>query len=120
MGFDADAFVSDGRCVTTDPGLLTAFTEAADIVGQLAGGRDGFLHMGSLDCSEAIAFMEQALGRRGGPGAGIWSPEEVRLLWDAAKWPDPASVPADLLWAYWSARKFVEVCVEQGLGIWFN
>ena len=120
MGFDADAFVPDGRCVTTDPVLSVAFAEAADKVGQLTGGRDGFLHMGSLDCGHAIGFMEQALGYRCGPDAGIWSPEDVRRMWDAAQWPDPASVPADLLWAYWSARKFVEVCVDQSLGIWFN
>jgi hypothetical protein len=120
MGFDADAFAPDGRCPTTDPVLSAAFTVAANKAVELAGGRDGFLHMGSLDCGDAIGFMEQALGRQGGPDAGIWSPEEVRQMWDAAQWPDPASLSREPLRAYWSARKFVEVCVQQGLGIYFT
>jgi hypothetical protein len=119
MGFDACTFVPDGRLVTEDPVLSAAFAETADYVGKVAGGRDGFLDMGSLDCPDAIGFMERALGRRGGPEAGIWLPDELRAMCDAAQWPDPDSVPPDLRWAYWSARKFVEVCVEQGLGIWF-
>lgn len=120
MGFDADAFVPDGRCVTRDPDLSAAFAEAAEYVRRVAGGRDGFLHLGSLDCPDAIGYLVQALGRQGGSEAGIWLPEEVQAMWDAAQWPDPASVPPELLWAYWSARKFMEVCVEQGLGIGFS
>jgi hypothetical protein len=88
--------------------------------GKLPGGVDGFLDLGSLDCGDCISFLEKALGREGGPGAGIWPPEEVRAMSKAADWPEPASIPSDVLWAYWSARKFLEVCVEHGLGIWFN
>ena len=117
---DADAFVPDGRCVTTDPVLSAAFGRASEAARELGGGVDGFLDIGSLDCGQCIDFMERALGRTGGPAAGIWSTEEVRAMWEGADWPDPGAVPPDELWAYWSARKFVETCVEHGLGIWFS
>ena len=119
MGFDADAFVPDGRCVTTDPALSAAFAAASEWVSRHTGGVDGLLAIGSLDCRAAIGFMERALGRAAGPSAGIWPPEAVRSMAEAAHWPEPESVPPDERWAYWSARRFVETCVEQGLGIWF-
>src|SRR4051812_25949777 len=84
MGFDADAFVPDGRSVRTDPVLSAAFAGAAEYVGKVAGGRDGFLELGSLDCPDSVGFMERGLGRCGGPEAGIWPPDEVRAMWDNA------------------------------------
>jgi hypothetical protein len=120
MAYDADAFVPDGGYASQDPVLSAAFEEAEAYVRKVGGGVDGFLHMGSLDCHDAIGFMERAFGRCGGPGAGIWLPDDVRAMAEDADWPDPQCVPPDVLWAYWSARKFVDVCVEHGLGIWFS
>ena len=119
MGFDADAFVPDGRSITSDPGLSAAFTAAAEWVVGTSGQVDGFLHIGSLDCGLAIGYLSRGLGRACGPDVGIWLPDEVRALAADAHWPDPVAIPADEQWAYWSARRFVETCLEQELGIWF-
>jgi hypothetical protein len=120
MGFDLDAYVPDGRSMEDDSPLGRAFKTASDYVRETAGRVDGFLAIGSLDCGSSIQFVEDGLGRRCHPSEGIWTPEEVAHLANHAKWPDPDTVPEDLRWAYWSARKFVDVCVEQRHGIWFS
>jgi hypothetical protein len=119
MGFDADAFLPDGGNVKDNPALAAAFTEAVRQVGERANKVDGFLEMGSLDCPACIDFLRQALGRT--PRSGeIWSPKELRALWDAAQWPELEAVSPDLHWAYWSAQKFLEVCVQFRLGVSFD
>ena len=122
LGFDVDAFYADaGSEISTKATIKAAFAEAAEWVKKQAGGRDGFLSKGSLDCSHSIAFLQSAIGRKFEPSKGhIWSADEVRRLAETAQWADPATVPDDELWAYWSARKFLEVCVQHGLGIWTN
>lgn len=118
MGYDVNAFAFDGRRVGKDPILSAAFAEVTEAARGLGHGVDGFLKLGSLDCGASISFLEEALGRRCGTGTEPLQAEELRALSDNARWPEPASIPTDLLWAYWSARKFLEACVEQGLGIW--
>src|SRR4051812_45045333 len=118
MGYDVDAFAFDGRDKLSDPTLSAAFAEAAEAARRLGHGVDGFLDIGSLDCGDSIHFLEEALGRRCGTGTEPVPAEELRAVSETTRWPDPATVPPDRLWAYWSARKFLEVCVEHGLGIW--
>ncbi len=119
MGFDVDAYYPhEGSAVSTKAVIEAAFAEAADWVERHGGGRDGFLSLGSLDCGQSHEFLSRAIGRRIDPSIGIWLADEVRQLAAAAVWPDPDSIPADERWAYWSARKFLEVCVQHGLGIW--
>ena len=118
MGFDVDAF-NPGGSASKDATLKAAFADAEDWLLRNAGGCDGFISLGSLDCSLSITYLEQAIGRKFEPSKGdIWPPEEVRALSNAAVWPDPATVRDDQRWAYWSARKFLEICVEHGLGLW--
>jgi hypothetical protein len=120
MAFDADAFVPDGRSLAEGSTLSVAFAAASEWVSQVTGSVDGYLTLGSLDCPQAISYLSRGLGRACGPEAGIWLPEAVQTMAANAQWPAHDSVPPDERWAYWSARKFVEVCVEQGLGIWFS
>jgi hypothetical protein len=120
MGFDVDAFAPDHRCVSRDPTLSAAFAAASEWVSGATGGVDGFLSLGSLDCGQAIDYLSRGLGRVCDPAAGIWPPDDVQAMAAAAQWPAPESVPPDEMWAYWSARRFLDVCVEQGLGIWFS
>ena len=77
MGFDVDAFIPDSR-TWDDPGLSAAFAAASKRVVATAGGVDGFLDIGSLDCSQAIGYLSRGLGRECRPDMGIWLPEEVR------------------------------------------
>lgn len=117
MGYDVDAFDFEGRSKSRDPELSAAFAAASVLVQSLGHGVDGFLSIGSLDCSASVSFLEEALGRKCGTGTGPILPDELKALSASARWPEPATVPEDRLWAYWSARKFLDVCVEQGLGI---
>ena len=120
MGFDVDAYCPDeGSAVSTKAAVRAAFAETEQWLTENAGGCDGFISLGSLDCGQSIRYLERAIGRTFEPSAGeIWPAEEVRQLSESASWPDPATVPEDERWAYWSARKFLEVCVQHGLGIW--
>jgi hypothetical protein len=120
LGFDADAYYPDeGSAVSTKAAIEAAFAEAERWLTQKAGGCDGFISLGSLDCLQSIRYLEQAIGREFKPSEGeIWPAAEVSQLSEVATWSDPATVPEDERWAYWSARKFLEVCVEHGLGIW--
>lgn len=119
MGFDVDAYHLDEGSATSRPhAIRAAFGEAERWLIENAGGCDAFISLGSLDCSQSIQYLERAIGRTFEPSVGdIWSSEEVRRLSEAAVWPDAGSVPADERWAFWSARKFLEVCVRHGLGI---
>jgi hypothetical protein len=49
MGFDVDVFVPDGGSASSNPVLKKAFQDAVEWLLENAGGRDGFLHLGSLD-----------------------------------------------------------------------
>lgn len=119
LGFDVDAYYGDeGSEVSTKAAIEAAFAEAADWAQRHGGGCDGFLSLGSLDCVQSQELLSRAIGRTIAPSIGIWPADEVRQLAAAAVWPDPNSIPADERWAYWSARKFLEVCVQHGLGIW--
>ncbi len=118
MGFDIDVWSPRGGDATTDPAVLNAFAEADRQARTIAGGVDGFLHMGCLDCGDCQRYLFDALGRDGRPGE-IWPPEELLALSQTARWSDPESVPDDLRWAYWSARKFLDVCIGHDLGVWF-
>ena len=120
LGFDVAAYYPDaGSAVATKDEIEAAFAEAKEWRQKKGGGYDGFIGLGSLDCGQSIMFLERAIGRTFEPTkAEIWLAEEVRQLFEAAVWPDPASVGEEERWAYWSARKFLEVCVKHGLGIW--
>jgi hypothetical protein len=121
MGWDADAMIWEEKrheSVRNDPNLASIFAAAAEEVRTLAGGVDGFLHFGSLDCSDCEWFLEQATGRDA--WSGIWLPEEVRNIAASAEWPDPVTIEPGSLWAYWSARRFLDLCAEYGLAIWLE
>lgn len=119
MGYDVDAYYPDeGGAVSTKATIEAAFAVAADWAERHGGGCDGFLSLGSLDCSRSREFLAHAIGRTIDPSIGIWLAEEVRRLAAAAVWPDTDSLPPEERWAYWSARKFLDVCVRHGLGIW--
>lgn len=122
MGFDVCAYYPNkGSAVSTKAVIDAAFAEAEQWLIANAGGCDEFISLGSLDCPQSIGHLERAIGREFKPSeTGIWPAEEVRQLSKAATWSDPATVPEGERWAYWSARKFLEICVQHGLGIWTN
>ena len=93
-----------------------AFEQAYEELAKLGQGADGFLKLGSLDCGLSRHFVRQALGSLPEPG-DLWPPDEVAGRAAKAQWPSPEQVPPDQMWAYVSAKKFVEVCVSCKLGM---
>jgi len=121
MGYDIDAYYPDsGSQISSKDTINAAFLEAEKWLIQNECSYDGLISLGGLDCGMSKKYLQQAVGRTIDPSIGILSAEEIRKLADAANWPEPESVPPDELWGYWSARKFLEVCVEHGLGLWTN
>lgn len=94
-----------------------AFLLAVDEVKTLTGAVDGSLIRGGLDCSDCCKMLEEATGASCYDEVG-WSPERVKQLNESADWRIPFG--KDDAWAYWSARKFLEVCAELKLSIKFS
>jgi hypothetical protein len=96
-----------------------AFTEAATAVDEKGWGRDIGLDIGWLDTRLAGEYLGEATGEDV-YAEEPWSPERVRQINAGARWPEPGSVPSCELWAYWSARTFLQTSAELGLGIRFS
>lgn len=94
-----------------------AFKSAAKEVTQLAGTVDGYLETGGLDCSACCKMLQEATGDDCYDEEG-WSSERVKQLNERADWRIPYG--KDDAWAYWSARKFLELCAQFNLSIRFS
>ena len=92
------------------------FKQASKEVKQKAGLVDGRLMFGGLDCSTCRRMLQQATDQNCTEGVE-WSAKQVKQISAAAKWD--FTFNAEDAWAYWSARKFLEVCAELGTGIYF-
>jgi len=126
MGWDAYATYASGRPLLqnwrTDHRLKSkrlqaAFEQASAKVKELAGDVEWMLATGGLDVSTCGDLLYKATGFSAWDEKG-WSPRKVKKADDYAIWDFEA--PKDDLVSYWSARKFLEVCAELGLGIRFS
>ncbi len=126
MGWDAYATYPNGRYLLqnweTDHRLKSrrlrmAFEQASADVAAMAGDVDWMLATGGLDVSTCADLLHNATGFSAWDEKG-WSPRKVRKATNSANWD--FEVPEDDLVSYWSARKFLEVCAELGLGIKFS
>lgn len=101
-----------------------AFAEAVKTVKENADMVDGGLFYGTLDCSDCKYMLRKA---------AEFSKEDLNwgLAWEEGMTPEVVKVMHMFLnwdfkykkedaWAYWSAKEFVRVCAEQGLGIRFS
>ncbi len=126
MGWDAYATYANGRPLIrkwrTDKRiksarLRAAFEQASAEFEALAGEVDWMLAVGGLDVSTCGEMVERATGMSAWDEKG-WSSRKVRKANEYANWD--FEFPKDDLISYWSARKFLEVCAELGLGIQFS
>jgi len=120
MGCDPTAFAMRGDTfVYADhiPEVLAQFVAASEDVKRLAGAVDPELEKCGLDISNSEGYLARAVGFAKIPRGQSWFPEDVQRMAQTARWPDPAAIPPDLLWAYWSARRFFELCAANDLGI---
>ena len=70
---------------------------------------EGWLHLSS--CHRALTRVTGKPLRE----PDVWSAEDVRRIGEAANWGLPPDFPESV--GYWSARRFLEVCVDHGLGL---
>jgi hypothetical protein len=100
-----------------DPTLAKAFSEANERVKKTATFADWLLQYGGLDCSNCAEYLKAHTTMD--PWREALSPVEVIELNQQMQGSEPP-VHADDLWAYWSAREFLRVCAEHGLGVTFS
>lgn len=112
-----------------DPVLREAFEAAVKRIMNADLNVDAGLHLGMLSTSRAcLALIRSRPGWRCGDphndplfnddGVAAWTVEEVKTMHETACWPerlDPS--PGGDASAIASAREFLRVCAEQGLGI---
>jgi len=94
-----------------------AFLLAAKRVTSVTGSCDADLSGGALDCSNC-AYMLQEATNRSCWSETPWSVDEVQTLSTEANWD--FKVRREDLWAYYSAKVFLETCAELKLGIKFS
>lgn len=124
MGWDAYAkpvdndWKKDGRIVNRRQRRV--FKEASKEVYEKAGTVDWLLDKGGLDVSTCGEMLAQATGQSVYDENG-WNKKRVKELSRTADWSF-IDHPVDIedLWAYWSAKKFLEACAKLGLGIRFS
>lgn len=96
--------------------LKSEFTKAWEFIVDKTGSCDGGFVSGYLDTSTCGKMLNRATGK--GVYGDDWSKEEVKQLYETANWN--FSYSEDEEWAYWSARKFLEVCANNDLSIEFS
>lgn len=123
MGWDAYCDVErvykhPNMRVPANTKLRQQFKAASEYVKKKAGNVDCLLEGGGLDCDDCAKMLEKATGKSCWPEKGIWTSSEVHALKGTQNWNFKFE-PADA-WAYWSARKFLRVCIANGCIIRFS
>ena len=127
MGWDADAEPIELEEIKNKSGKWKGlriknakahrvFEKAADDVIKEAGSVDGYLHIGGLDCSTCGEMLERMTGHSVYDEKG-WPAGLVQELCENAK---GLKVKKSELWAYLSAKRFLECCARLSLGVRFS
>lgn len=122
MGWDAfsSAEVDWDKKQIVDKNLDSQFEEAAKFVIEKTGSVDGYLRLGALDVSTCGHMLQEATGENCWSETP-WSPEFVKKMYREADWDFKIDAKdTDEKAAYWSARKFLEVCAKHDLSIRFS
>lgn len=117
MGWDAFTKIERGENKLINDQLDIAFKNAASFVKKKTGRVDPELHLGMLDNSCCAHFLYKATGVSVYDQEG-WSINKVHLIRKKANWN--FEFDKEFSWAYWSAKKFLEVCARKNLAIYFS
>lgn len=121
MGWDAIAVRKDSFDLTNED--EKAFKEASDKVKKLAGSVDFGLDTGYLDVEECGKMIHEATGQSI-YSYEDWTPDRVKLYYKDPGWNRLLlKIEEDYpqsLWTFHSAKEFMRVCSERGLGIHFH
>jgi hypothetical protein len=106
----------DGYATNITPEAKAAFKAAATRVVEEVGSVDGMLKDGGLDCAPCARALQDFAGF---PAWTDVEPARVAKYWKPETWPPNVEIdmnPAGDAWAILSAREFLRVCAEYGLG----
>lgn len=119
MGWDAHSSAKKDWAVNKlkDPDINRLFKNAEAYVIRKSGRVDWYLRMGGLDCSACADMIEKATGRSPYVKNG-WGKDLVKAINKTANWD--FKYEPDEAWAYWSAKKFLEICAKANLSISFS
>jgi len=128
MGWDAFAMkngkdlkhtspLSEDGYQLKDSDLRKAFNDAAERVYKKAGSVDWLLERGALDCSDCANVLEDILGIDT-YDENLLTNRQLVAASEGKIWCNDKKKHSD--WAYYSAKEFVRVCIEKGLGIEFS
>ncbi len=110
--------VGKDRCMIDDPWLRRCFSKASRYVENIANGVDPGIIRAELTDIRCANMLETATGKSCFPPKKYWSVSEVQGLFDNQCWDFP--VEKEQLPYYWSALKFLEVCIKEKLSIRFT
>ena len=119
MGWDASITKNNKslRLEDVSPTIKQAFEQASDNVWKTAGAYDAGLNYYGLCTNKSASCLSKAMDVSPYDEDG-WSADKVKELYANSKWIVPES--KDDWWAFYSAKAFVEVCIEHDLGIRFS
>ena len=117
MGWYADA-LKDGHYLheERDRELLAEFARVAGELSRNHGGVDAFFEDGGLHLSACKHALAKATGRN--VDGEVWSPEEVRSVYESADWRVSADEQDRM--AYWNVKSLLDLCCNFGLGLELN
>jgi hypothetical protein len=118
MGWDAHSSAEKDwkKKRLVDKGMRKAFNNADKFVKSKTGTVDWYLHMAGLDCSSCAEMLQKATGRD--CWGEDWKSEKIEKINESANWDFEYST--DEAWAYWSAKKFLELCAKFKLSVEFS
>ncbi len=118
MGWDAhtNAKINWNKRQLSNKEQRIAFKEAFDFVKLEAGQVDGYLDMAGLDCSACAKMLEKATGRD--CWGNDWKSNEIQSILEKSNFYFEFS--KEDAWAYWSAKKFIELCAKFKLTVTFS
>ena len=93
-----------------------AFKEAFEYVKSEAGQVDWYLDMAGLDCSACAEMLEKATGKD--CWGDDWKSNDIQSIYENSNWDFEFS--KEDAWAYWSAKKFLELCAKFKFTVTFS
>jgi phage FluMu protein Com len=118
MGWDAHTNAEkdwDKKCLKSKK-LNNAFSKADEFVKKKAGSVDCYLFMAGLDCSACAKMLEEATGKS--CYDDDWEAKNIEKIYLKSNWN--FEYKQEDTWAYWSAKKFLELCSKFKLTVTFS
>lgn len=123
MGWDAFSSATNywikNSTTISKKNMRKDFKEASDYVGEICEWVDGGLENGLLDLSRCAYMIEELTGRSAWD-ENPWGPEFVKKMYNKITQHEVIDDTTDRKSAYWSVRKFFEVCAKYNLSIRFS